>query len=71
MNIIETIIKKTLLVCLIPFYLILKLLSLFIFLLLSLIIYPINFFMINIRDIILGKNHFYLKIHIINIIKFL
>lgn len=61
MNIIETIIKKTLLVCLIPFYLILKLLSLFIFLLLSLIIYPIIFFMINIRDTILGKNSFLFK----------
>ena len=61
MNIVEIIIKKCLLVCLIPFFIILKLLSLFLFFLLSITIYPVKHFMINIRDSILGKNTFLFK----------
>lgn len=61
MNIVETIIRKFLLVCLIPFFIILKLLSLFLFFFLSITIYPVKYFMINIRDTILGKNTFLFK----------
>lgn len=61
MSIVETIIKKFLLVCLIPFIIIKKLLSFFLFFLLSITIYPFKQFMINIRDTILGKNKFLFK----------
>ncbi|MGW7886415.1 hypothetical protein ACWEW8_06970 [Staphylococcus xylosus] len=61
MSIVESIIKKILLVCLIPFFIILKLIALFLFFLLSITIYPVKHFMINIRDTILGKNMFLFK----------
>ncbi|MGW7977049.1 hypothetical protein ACWEXZ_10550 [Staphylococcus xylosus] len=61
MSIVETIIKKFLLVCLIPFFIILKLLAFILFYLLSISIYPIKYFIINFRDLFLGKSRFLFK----------